>query len=47
MFSGLFTFDSYVVTTMTGASIVLIGRDLSSSGLELWPQLDTASGEQT
>lgn len=47
MFSGLFTFDLYVVTTMTGAWIVLIGRDLSSSGLELWPQLETAPGEQT
>ncbi len=37
--SGLFSFDSYVVPTMTSAFIVLIGKDLSSSGLELWPQL--------
>ncbi len=36
--SGLFAFDSYVMPTMTSAFIVLIGRDLSSSGLELWPQ---------
>jgi hypothetical protein len=28
---------------MTGAFIVLIGRDLSSSGLELWPQLPPAA----
>jgi len=36
--SGLFAFDSYVVPTMASAFIVLIGTDLSSSGLELWPQ---------
>ncbi len=39
MLSGLFTFDVYVLPTMTSAFIVLIGRDLSSSGMELWPQL--------
>lgn len=38
--SGLFTFDSYVVPTMTSAFIVLVGRDLSGSGTELWPQSD-------
>lgn len=38
MLSGLFTFDTYVLPTMTSAHIVLIGRDLSSSGMELWPQ---------
>ena len=38
MLSGLFSFDSYVVLTMTTAFVVLIGRDLSSSGMELWPK---------
>ena len=38
MLTGLFTFDSYVVPTMTSAFIVLVGRDLSASGIELWPQ---------
>jgi DNA-binding transcriptional MerR regulator len=38
MLSGLFSFDTYVLPTMTAAFIVLIGRDLSSSGMELWPQ---------
>ena len=38
MVSGLFTFDSHVVPTMSGAFIVLIGADLSQSGNELWPQ---------
>lgn len=39
MLSGLFTFDSYVLPTMTSSFIVLIGRDLSSSGMELWPPM--------
>ena len=38
MLSGLFSFDIYVLPTMTSAFVVLIGRDLSSSGMELWPQ---------
>ena len=36
--SGLFTFDTYVVPTMRTAFVVLIGRDLSSSGMQLWPE---------
>lgn len=46
MLSGLFTFDSHVVPTMTSAFIVLIGRDLSASGLELWPQSATTVGAE-
>ena len=46
MLSGIFTFDSYVLLTMTTSFIVLIGRDLSAAGLELWPQLTaTEEGE--
>lgn len=36
--SGLFTLDSYVVPTTTSVFLVIIGDDLSSSGLELGPQ---------
>lgn len=39
MLSGMFTFDSHVVPTMTSDFIVLIGRDLSGAGMELWPEL--------
>lgn len=38
MVSGLFSFDSHVVPTMTSAFIVLIGSDLSQTGYELWPE---------
>lgn len=44
MLSGIFTFDSYVVPTMTSAFLVLTGRDLSSSGMELWPQSAATTG---
>ncbi|MDQ6847122.1 MAG: MerR family transcriptional regulator [Candidatus Dormibacteraeota bacterium] len=37
--SGLFNFDTYAVPTLTSAFIVLIGRDLTSAGMDLWPQL--------
>ena len=39
MLSGLFTFDIYVFPTMSSAFVVLIGSDLSASGMALWPQL--------
>ncbi|MDQ6855898.1 MAG: MerR family transcriptional regulator [Candidatus Dormibacteraeota bacterium] len=47
MLSGLFTFDTYVLPTMTSAFIVLIGGDLSGSGMELWPQVTTTDGRAT
>jgi PAS domain-containing protein len=37
MLSALFSFDSYVLPTMTSSLIVLIGQQLSSAGMELWP----------
>ena len=46
MLSGLFTFDSHVLPTLHDAYIVLLGRDLSSSGLELWPAPSEAPDER-
>jgi PAS domain-containing protein len=43
MLAGLFTFDTYVLPTMSGAFVVLIGADLSASGMALWPQLAAAA----
>ncbi len=43
MLSGLFTFDTYVLPTMSSAFLVLIGSDLSASGMALWPQRAAAA----
>ena len=40
--AGIFTFDSHVVRSSGGDVLVLMGWDLSSAGVDLWPAAEAA-----